>query len=205
MATSASYTQLRTYLSHLITFSEAEWERLCAVLTVRHLAKGERLLTAPAVSRHLVFVNRGALRTFHPQEGMADVTFYFFFENSFATDYESFMHRRPARFCIEAIEDCELLYLGYADVQRLYDELQEGQRLARQIAEGLYLALRQRAESLLLDTPEERYRQLLVTHSPILQRVNQYYIATYLGIKPQSLSRIRRRITLASQAADECG
>jgi CRP-like cAMP-binding protein len=185
-------------LSQLITFSEAEWEQLSAVVTTHQLRKGELFLQAPAVSQHLAFVNKGALRTFHLQDGMADVTFYFFFENSFATDYESFMTRRPTRFCIEAIEDSELLYLSYTDVQRLFIELREGQRLARQIAEGLYLALRQRAESLLLDTPEERYRQLLLTRSPILQRVNQYYVATYLGVQPQSLSRIRRRITLAS-------
>ena len=191
------YPQLRAYLSQLVAFSEAEWAELAAAVSCHSLRKGDALLGASAVSQHLAFITRGALRTFYNHEGN-DVTFYFFFENSFATDYESFLTRQGSRFSIEAIEDSEVLLLGYADVQRLFATLTEGQRLARQIAEQLYVALRQRAVSLLLDTPEQRYRQLLDSHSPILQRVNQYYIATYLGVQPQSLSRIRKRITQAN-------
>jgi CRP-like cAMP-binding protein len=187
------FQALKLYLQGLISFSEEEWLKLIAAIEVRKLSKQDLFLQPEETCKYIAFINRGALRTCYNKNG-EEVTFYFFFENTFVGDYESFLTQKPVGFAIEAIEDCELLLFSYPKAQQLFNELQEGQKLARLIAEDLYISLRQRAFSLLLETPEQRYVKLLKENSPILSRVNQYYIASYIGVKPQSLSRIRRRL-----------
>jgi CRP-like cAMP-binding protein len=184
---------MKTYLQRLVSISEEEWLKLIAAIEVRKISRQTLFLRPEETCKYIAFINHGALRTYYNSKG-EEITFYFFFENTFVADYESFITQNPVGFGIEAIEDCELLLLSYPKAQQLFNELQEGQKLARFIAENLYISLRQRVFSLLLETPEQRYMKLLTDNSPILNRVNQYYIASYIGVKPQSLSRIRRRL-----------
>ena len=194
MTASAAYTRLRLYGGQFVPdFSDAEWAHVVASSTLRHLAKGELLLKAPDVSQYIIFVNSGVLRTFYDHDG-TDVTFAFSFENGFTTEFDSFLTRTRSRFSIEAIEDCELILFHYDNMEHLLGLLTNGQLMGRLIAQHLYVMLQRRAMSLLFETPEQRYQHLLCTNSPILQRVNQYHIASYLGVKPQSLSRIRKRL-----------
>jgi CRP-like cAMP-binding protein len=191
----------KKYLEQFIQLEELEWLKILNAIQVKHLKRHEKLLSSNTTCTWIAFVNSGALRTFYNRQG-EEITFFFFFENTVASDYESFITRKPTGFCMEAIEDTELLMIPYADIQKLYSQLKEGQKLARFIAEHLYILQRQRTSSLLLLTPEERYLELLRSKSEILNRVNQYYIATYLGIKPQSLSRIRKRLADEARVAD---
>lgn len=187
------FQNFKSYLQRLITFDEQEWLTVMQGLEIKHLKKHEVLLKANTVCKHLAFVNKGAVRTHINNKG-EEITFFFFFENSVAADYESFITKKPTGFAMEAIEDSEVILLSYEHVQNTYNKMREGQKLARYIAEYLYIIQRQRTFSLLLETPEERYKNMVDGKSEILQRVNQYYVATYLGIKPQSLSRIRKRL-----------
>lgn len=188
------FDAFRKYISQLISLDDEEWLKILACVKVKQLKKHDRLLEPHEVCRHIAFVNRGAIRTFYNRDG-EEITFFFFFENDVACDYESFILQRATGFALEAIEDTEVILLSHEDTQRFYNQLREGQKLARYIAEYLFISQRQRTFALLLQTPEERYQQLIDEKSTILQRVNQYYIATYLGIKPQSLSRIRKRMS----------
>lgn len=187
------FQTFKSYLQRFISINEREWLDIVQCLEVKKLKRHQKLLSENETCRTLAFVVSGALRTCYTLNG-DEVTFYFFFEQSVATDYESFITQTPTNFAIEAIEDSDVLLLHYPDAQRLFSTLAEGQKLARYIAEGLFIAQRQRTFSLLLETPEERYLGLINGKSELLQRVNQYYIASYLGIKPQSLSRIRKRL-----------
>lgn len=189
-----SFAQLQAYLAQFVRpFSDAEWSHIASTITLRRLRKGEKLLKAPEVNHYIAFVNSGALRTFYNRDGN-DTTFFFFFENSLVTEYDSFLTQRESQFSIEAIEDCELLVLHSNDLQHLYQNVTDGQLVGRLVAQHLYVLLQRRTASLLFETAEQRYRHLVSSNSPILQRVNQYHIASYLGVKPQSLSRIRKRL-----------
>lgn len=190
----AAYDQLRRYGGRFVPpFSDAEWEQVVALSVPRFLRKGEALLKAPAISHHIAFIISGALRTYYNRDG-TDATFSFFFENGFATEYDSFLNRCPSSFSIEAIEDSELILFHFNDMEHLLARLTNGQLMARLIAQQQYVMLQRRTVALLFESPQQQYRELLETNSLILRRVSQYHIASYLGVKPQSLSRIRKRL-----------
>jgi CRP-like cAMP-binding protein len=96
---------------------------------------------------------------------------------------------------IQALEDTELLIINYDGLQTLYKDVRNGERFGRLAVEQLFLTSSAQIRSLYKDPPAVRYQQFLDTYPGLVQRLQQYYIASYVGIKPQSLSRIRKRLT----------
>ena len=134
------------------------------------------------------------LRQFYAKDGEERRT-YFFFEDQFTGAYMSCVTRRPSLVTIEALNDTTCISFPYPVLQSLFDQYSGWQQFGRLLAEQVMVGLEERMASLLLLSPEERYLNLL--HGPqknILQRVPQHYIASYLGITPVSMSRIRNRI-----------
>ncbi|NJM24198.1 MAG: Crp/Fnr family transcriptional regulator [Bacteroidia bacterium] len=123
-----------------------------------------------------------------------------FFEHEYATDYKSFLSRQPGIGNIQAMEDAEVLQLNYNNMQRLYNQIPAWQKYGRLVAEAIFLQAEDRAKELLLSTPEDMYLRLVHEQSQILDRVPQHLIASYLGIKPESLSRIRKRVMVEKRA-----
>jgi CRP-like cAMP-binding protein len=119
----------------------------------------------------------------------------FFFENSWYTDYESWLTRQPAAVSVEALEPTELMVIAFRDLERLYETNSKFERVGRLMAENTIIRIRNRNLSLLNDTPEERYLQLLKERPKVIERVPQNIIASFLGIEPETLSRIRKKIT----------
>jgi CRP/FNR family transcriptional regulator, anaerobic regulatory protein len=187
------YSPLQNFASRLIDFSECEWQAHRDLLRRRFLKKGEYLMQAGDVCNYVSYVNHGCLRVFM-EVGHQEFNKHFFFEHEYASDYASFLTRAPGRLNIKALEDSELMELSYDSVQMLYERFPVWQKYGRLIAESLYIHVANRAQELLLRTPEEMYIKLLEEQSPIIARIPQQYIASYLGIQPESLSRIRKRI-----------
>ena len=117
-------------------------------------------------------------------------------EREFITDYGSFLNGSPADKDIICLEDSELLILGYQSLQELYELNPVFERAGRLVAEMLFLNWQQRVKSLLLDDAETRYRKLIENRPELPQRIPQYLVAQYLGISPETLSRIRRKTLL---------
>ena len=117
-------------------------------------------------------------------------------DNEFISAYASFITGSPADKDIICLEDCELQILGYKDLQELYKLDQVYERTGRLIAEMLFINWQQRVKSLLLDDAETRYLKLTENRPDLIQRVPQYLAAQYLGISPETLSRIRRNTSL---------
>lgn len=147
------------------------------------------LLSTGEVSQHIYFVKKGCLRLWFNNDGV-DVTFQFFFENQAVS---SLLGRGPSLFTLESIEPSTLYVLRKQDFEKLLKESAE-------IKDDLLEVLLQRLEnysklflSRIKDNPQKRYEELLEQQPEILQRVPQHYIASYLGITPVSLSRIRNR------------
>ncbi|HPH46369.1 MAG TPA: Crp/Fnr family transcriptional regulator, partial [Chryseolinea sp.] len=110
------------------------------------------------------------------------------------TDYRSFLTQQPSTEYIIALEDAEVIELHYNDMQTLYEKVPSWQKYGRLIAEFLYIKVTERAQSLLFDSPEELYTRLMKERPKVIENMPQRYIASYLGIQPESLSRIRKRM-----------
>lgn len=166
---------------------------LIAAHTPLHLAKGHRWLTAGQRSDNVAFVVRGCLHMFYEVDGRV-VSTQFVFENGITSDYGAFLRRSPTTMNIEAIEDCDLLMMSYDAMQNLYDTVPGSDRVGRKVAEYLFMAVSERNDSMMLQSPEQRYEEVLETRPKVMQRIPLYLIASYLGVTPEALSRIRRRL-----------
>lgn len=153
---------------------------------------GDFLVKEGAYCDKLYFLEKGCLRGFRYQEDQ-EVTFWFAFENSFATSYYSFYSGKPSYENIQLLEKSVLYSLKLSDLHGLYDKFQEIERAGRLINEYYYVQLEERMFSMHFKTAKERYEQFVESNPQILQRVPLGMIASYLGITQETLSRIRRK------------
>ena len=159
----------------------------------RFLPKGEYLLKAGDVAGHIAFLNKGLIRYFVFKNG-EESTFEFTREGEFVGDYQSFSQRKPSVQNLHAIEDCELQVISYEDVQKIFSNTRNGNLIGRLILEHRFDVMVGQLLSVYMHSQEERYHQFVSSYSDLAQRIPQYLIASYVGVKPQSLSRIRSRI-----------
>lgn len=183
---------LRPRLHALLALTDDDFAALQALLQPRQLAKKELLLREGDICRTVAYIEYGALRYFYTVQG-EERTGQFFFEHDWYTDYDSFLDQQPSTQTIQALEPTRVWLLPHADLYRLYAERPVFERFGRLMAEQAYRGSKARGAMLLNQTPAERYERLLRERPQVGQRVSQRLIATYLGIKPESLSRIRRR------------
>lgn len=165
---------------------------LKSLLNSRKVSKGEFLFHKGDICDFVAFTYKGCLRSFVLKDGK-EYTLFFHIENQTFGDYESFQKSKPACFSCQAIEDSEVLIFNH-QAMVFFEKAPEGQKLLRLVAEDLAFLLRDKLLSLLIDTPQERYLKLIETEPQLLQRIPQYYLASYLGIEPESLSRLKRRV-----------
>lgn len=168
--------------------------KLDSQLRNRTIGKGDYLFREGEICPFIGFIIKGCFRIFILKDGK-EITFDFFVENRPIGDYESYFRKQPTQFYIQAIEPSEILILNDVCLRLLFEEPPNGQRLQRIVVENLFFRFRDKLLSLYLDEPEERYRHLLQTAPDLLRRIPQYYLASYLGIEPESLSRLKRRIS----------
>jgi CRP/FNR family transcriptional regulator, anaerobic regulatory protein len=187
------YSLLKGFIKNFIEVTEEEWKLHRDCLTRKFLKKGELLLRQGNVCEHVSFINQGCFRIFSNFNG-TEVSNYFLFENSYTTDYASFLTRKPSLVNIIAMEDAEVLQLNYPNMQMLYDKVPSWQKYGRLIAEHIFIMAEDRARMLQQHSPEELYLKLMETCPKFIERIPLQYIASYMGIKPESLSRIRKRL-----------
>jgi CRP-like cAMP-binding protein len=187
------FEQIEKVLSSFISLEQSEIDYFISKLQVRQLKRKEFLLHEGQVCKHSYFINSGCLRYFYNIEGQ-EVTGQFFFENGWYADYTSYLSGKPLDKNIQALEKTELLLLSKTDLDKLFIEIPKFEKFGRLIAENAFLGLQQYTQSLTKETPEERYINLIKNRPKVIERIPQHYIASYLGIKAPSLSRIRKRI-----------
>lgn len=188
---------LRAHIHRFVPLTDAEWAPLAAGLQTRQLARRELFVTQDKPSSDISLLVSGACRLFYTRPDGEEKTTYFFFENHLMASYQSCLTGQPSAFSIEALAPTELLVFPYALLKALYDEWPVYERFGRLLAEYLLLGTDARLAELLLLSPEQRYLALLRSHkSKIMERIPQHYIASYLGVTPVSLSRIRARLTV---------
>jgi CRP-like cAMP-binding protein len=180
-------------LSSVVEFTAEELFLFMQRLKPLTLKKHEYCLRDGQVCKSMVIVYKGGLRYFSRGE-KGDHTLGFAFEGEWLGDYESFLQQTTSDCYIEALEDSELFTLNYTDMQGLYQHSQRFERFGRLIAEKLFIKTARSKRNLMIHSAEDRYLDLLTSQPHILERLPQHLIASYLGIQPQSLSRIRAKI-----------
>ncbi len=184
---------LRLFTEQFVKPNEEEWSEFTSCMQLKHIPKKGFFLRAGEVCSTVAFITRGAIRYYHERNGN-EYCGNFTFENSFVTDYDSFLTRQPSLYSFSALEDTDVILLHYKDVQALYNRYKLWERFGRLIAERIFIDVQRRKNSLVFDSPEELYQKLIIDCPKILERVPQHMIATYLGITPVHLSRIRRKV-----------
>lgn len=184
---------LKQNMARYISLSDSEFGQFYELLTFKTLRKKEELLSLGEVCRGAFYLYEGCIRYYNLVEG-EEITGQFFFENSWYSDYESFLMEIPSQQVIQALEPCSVAILSKDALLSLYQRIPKFERFGRLMAENAFVGLRKRTESLTNLSAEERYRQLVRNRPKVTTRIPQHYIASYLGIKPQSLSRIRKRM-----------
>lgn len=187
------YEVITQSLSAVVDFTAEELFLFMQRLKPLSLKKHAFYLKEGQVCKSMVIVYKGGLRYFSRSE-KGDYTLGFAFEGEWIGDYESFLLQTPSDCFIEALEDCELFTLSYADMQALYQHSQRFEKFGRIIAENLFIKTAKSKRNLMVQSAEDRYLDLLTSQPHILERLPQHLIASYLGIQPQSLSRIRAKI-----------
>ncbi len=163
-------------------------------LQERRLDRGESFVAEGKRATAIGFLLEGDMRQFYTRDG-AEKTTYFFFEYHLLGAYLNCISGTASQVTIEALTPCRLLQFPYRVLEQLYDSSPAWERFGRKLAEYIAAGLEERMTGLLMESPEERYGQLLKSgKDKIITRIPQHYIADYLGITPVSLSRIRHRI-----------
>jgi len=157
------------------------------------LAKNDLLVTHGNRCRHLYFLQQGALRGYYTLDGK-EITHWFGFENDFVTSFHSFITGQPAVESIQLLQGSILWSISREDLNVLLDRFSEIERLVRIVYENYYIRLEERFINSQFKSAGERYQNLLEQSPHIIERVPLGYIASYLGISQETLSRIRGRI-----------
>jgi CRP-like cAMP-binding protein len=181
------------YLDRLVSLAPKERDQIDALIVTRTFRPGEHLLHEGQPCGHVWFLQQGLVRVYFLRDG-TDPTAWFVAERGFVSDYASFLSGEPATMSIEALEPTRTQALSREAIETIYRQVERGDRLGRLLAEQLFVATHRRLSSFYLEDAEDRYRAFLRDYPGLLERIPQHLIASFVGVRPQSLSRIRRRM-----------
>ena len=185
--------EIRKYFEQKVKITDEDWRVFSSKLVRKQFPRKTILLKSGQTENYLSFIEKGIIRFYIPKPEN-DFTFSFSFENEFVSAYDSFLTQTPCVYHLETLSETILWQISFNDLQTIYAETEIGNTIGRFASEGLYLENVKREISLLTDTAEQRYVKLFAEQPHLIQKVPLKYIASYIGITPQALSRIRRRI-----------
>lgn len=194
MKVAEPYKQLYEAVKKMLPLTEKQWQAFTEIWVYREVPKKFRLVEVGSVAREAYFINKGAARLYFEKDG-EEISANFMFEGNFIASLESFLLQTPSRQAIDTIEECELLVVSKERLDALTREYPVFNLFWKGIAEQGFIMLQRRASSFILDSAEERYNNMVTERPQILERIPQHMIASYLGVTPVSLSRIRKRIS----------
>jgi CRP-like cAMP-binding protein len=158
------------------------------------LKKNESFLKPGVVCDKFAFINNGLFKHSIYDSNGDERIIYFSSDNDFICDYESFVSRLASKKSITVIEDTTIAYISYGNMQIFYNKVSTGERFGRLYLEMIYNKVINHIISMHTDSAEQLYLKFLSSFKNIQKRIPQYYIASFVGVTPQSLSRIRRNL-----------
>jgi CRP-like cAMP-binding protein len=186
---------IASYLRNFAALTDKDIEESLAFWKPRKIAKGDFFNMQSMVCNDLGLVVKGIFRIYYSDpKTETEKNIFFVSENQFVVSFRSFISRNPCWYFIEAMEDAEIVFISYQDLNRLYEKNLNWGKFGRLLAELFFSYAQSRAEEFLFFSHEERFIRLLEDHPNIVERIPAYHISSYLGITNPSLSRIRKRI-----------
>lgn len=184
--------ELKKYVNTILPVDEESWAAFQEKIKEKYLSRHEHFLVQGEVCRQLGFIASGYVRLYYIKDD-EEVTKDFNFENDFCGSYASFITARPSLFNVIAMEPVKLYTISRESLLTLYENFFCWQKLGRISMERMFIKKEQREASFLLDSPEMRYQKLIKETPHFVQRVPLKYLASYMGITPETLSRIRKK------------
>ena len=188
------YKPIIDYISNYIHLEDSEIETFKSLTGYKKLRKRQFLVEQGEVCRYENFVINGCLRCYYVDREGDEHIIQFAVESWWIADLQSFLTQSPAQFNVDAIEPSELIQIEYQNLQQLYREIPKFERFFRLIIQNAFVASQRRIIASFSRDAESRYLEFKQRYPDIEQRVPQYMIASYLGITPEFLSKIRKRL-----------
>ncbi len=190
------YPEIIKHISQEIDFKASEIEEFISLLSEIHLSKKELLIRPNDSVNYEYFVVSGCLKAYYLDESGERHIIQFAIEDWWISDFEAFFNKEPAKLYIEAIEDSVLLGLHCDALEELFKRIPKFERFFRIKTTNAFVSLRSRILETLQKSSAERYLNFCNKYPNIEKRVTNHHIANYLGIQPESLSRIRKELLL---------
>lgn len=188
------YDEYFRYFNSKYPLEEKERQLIETHLSVKTLPKRQYFLRAGDIAKTIAFVNKGILRSYTTDYNGVEHILDFAPEGWFISDLYSFLTGEPSIFRIEAIEDCELVLMSKSSHNMLLRNCGKYLSLSYDLMLNAYVNSQRRINAAKSDSLEKRYEDFLKENAQIINRIPQYMIASYLGLTPETLSRIRRRM-----------
>jgi len=186
---------LRQHIENRTHLTEDEFDIVKNYFVPRKLRKKQFLLNEGEVCRYIGFVNSGCMREYTIDSRGNEHIIQFAIEDWWVSDLNSFLSGEPAEYNIDALQDSEILLLEKSARDKLLDECPKMERFFRILIESNHVANHRRITDSLSTSAEEKYLKFIKTYPKLFELVSQNQIASYLGITPQSLSRIRKELS----------
>lgn len=188
------YNELRASFENIISLNEDEWNHIENRFKLKHVPAKTYLTSLGEIEREAYFIIQGIVRLFCLNPKKEEITIFLFKENYFASSYHSFITQTPSSQALETLEDTTLLSINKKALDELYRLVPKMNLITRVIADQRFINSQAIFTSQIMLTAEERYLQFEKNHGDLLLRVPHHIIASFLGITPVSMSRIRKRL-----------
>lgn len=187
---------LISVIKNLADVPDSETTRLHAIAIEQTISKGENFLLAGSVPQKFAFVEKGLFRYYYADDKGNEFTKGFFPENNFIVSYSAMIRQSHSFYTIEALEDSIIYVIDYQQWQKLYGGHPGWSQFLIKLLEKGYMKKESRERELLLYGAEARYKIFINEYPQLEHRIKQHQIASYLGITPVALSRIRKTMAL---------
>ncbi|WP_346862407.1 Crp/Fnr family transcriptional regulator [uncultured Draconibacterium sp.] len=181
------------YFKKWVSISENDEARILSAFEPLTVKKKKDLLEPNEVCKYIYFITKGCLRSYYADEKGVEHIYQIRMDNNWISDLESFFTQKPSKYYIETLENSELLRISSEQLEHLYSEVPALERYFRILFQKAYINALERLNATMWESAEDRYSKILKEHPTMFQRVPLVYIASYLGITPESLSRIRKK------------
>lgn len=186
--------QLIAFFNSIVTLKDEDEALIRSLMTTIRVPARSYLFQEGEVNHSIYFVVKGCARIGFNHSNGEDISCYFAQENEWISVYESFLTGEPAEYFIQTIEDCELLVADRMGVEAIFTKVSMGNVIGRKMTEALFISTIQRLTDFYKYTPEERFQRFIEAYPKLANRIPQQCVASYIGVKPQSLSRIKKRV-----------
>ena len=188
-------TDLKTFFNKLTPVSSETWDKFEALFTPKILKKGDYFITDGQTAKEIGFLESGIIRAFYRNNEAVEYNKHFFINPCFIGGYASLITGTPNQIIQQALTNCTIQVAKFADIQNLYQTCPDIERGARILAEQFFVQKEQREIEIVLLNADKRYQIFQKDFPQLEQQIPQYHIASYLGITPTQLSRIRKKLS----------